>query len=276
MFVKTYRLPTPLLIFQAALVVGAFGVGILLSPFLVLARHTAQRPVRRLKHPAKRDEQRRYLALGFYIGSFLIIFGMIGMWTRWCLGKRDPWLWVIFWITEGQRTWTRPALLCYWALLGIISVIVWNLKLTKWRRYKAAWSSTNDAPAASNRSSGSFDQSGGRQDRAPTPPVGNLGFAGGSQMANDLFDAANKHVPTLSLNARRKSFHALAVAMFVPGVALDVSHRVGSNMFTANSLHPSSLRLFIWRSAQRSRFSPSQSIFDTLRFIPLERRSICL
>lgn len=40
--------------------------------------------------------------------------------------------------------------------------------------------------------------------------------------ATDLLDAANKHVPTLSLNARRKFFHGLAVAMFLPGVAIDV------------------------------------------------------
>ncbi|KAF8348877.1 hypothetical protein F5887DRAFT_539900 [Amanita rubescens] len=39
--------------------------------------------------------------------------------------------------------------------------------------------------------------------------------------ATDLLDAADKHVPTLRLNARRKFFHALAVVMFVPGVAFD-------------------------------------------------------
>jgi dolichol kinase len=42
-------------------------------------------------------------------------------------------------------------------------------------------------------------------------------------VATDLLDAADKHVPTLRLNARRKFFHALAVAMFLPGVASDVS-----------------------------------------------------
>ena len=43
-----------------------------------------------------------------------------------------------------------------------------------------------------------------------------------SNAASDLMDAADKHVPTLGLNARRKFFHALAVAMFVPGIAYDV------------------------------------------------------
>lgn len=36
-------------------------------------------------------------------------------------------------------------------------------------------------------------------------------------------DAADQRMPTLSVNARRKFFHALAVVMFVPGIAVDVS-----------------------------------------------------
>ncbi|XP_006459296.1 Tco6 SGD histidine kinase sensor protein [Agaricus bisporus var. bisporus H97] len=42
-----------------------------------------------------------------------------------------------------------------------------------------------------------------------------------THVATDLLDAADRHVPTLKLNARRKFFHGLAVVMFVPGVALD-------------------------------------------------------
>lgn len=48
-------------------------------------------------------------------------------------------------------------------------------------------------------------------------------LSNGANVATDLLDAAGKHVPTLTLNARRKFFHALTVVMFVPGVALDVS-----------------------------------------------------
>ncbi|KAG8746603.1 hypothetical protein FRC12_014248 [Ceratobasidium sp. 428] len=40
-------------------------------------------------------------------------------------------------------------------------------------------------------------------------------------VATDLLDAADKHVPTLSRNGRRKFFHALAVLMFVPGICWD-------------------------------------------------------
>lgn len=44
-----------------------------------------------------------------------------------------------------------------------------------------------------------------------------------SLAATELLDAADKRVPTLTLNARRKSFHGVAVLMFLPGIALDVS-----------------------------------------------------
>lgn len=39
--------------------------------------------------------------------------------------------------------------------------------------------------------------------------------------ASEWLDAADRRVPTLGLNGRRKFFHALAVVMFVPGVAAD-------------------------------------------------------
>jgi len=42
-----------------------------------------------------------------------------------------------------------------------------------------------------------------------------------SAVATQMMDAADQRIPTLSVNARRKSFHALAVAMFIPGMAVD-------------------------------------------------------
>lgn len=44
-----------------------------------------------------------------------------------------------------------------------------------------------------------------------------------SLAATELLDAADKRVPTLTLNARRKSFHGVVVLMFLPGIAFDVS-----------------------------------------------------
>lgn len=49
-----------------------------------------------------------------------------------------------------------------------------------------------------------------------------------SLAATELLDAADKRVPTLTLNARRKSFHGVAVLMFLPGIAFDVS--IGSSV----------------------------------------------
>ena len=44
-----------------------------------------------------------------------------------------------------------------------------------------------------------------------------------SGVATQMMDAADQKMPILSVNSRRKFFHALAVVMFVPGIAIDVS-----------------------------------------------------
>ena len=64
----------------------------------------------------------------------------------------------------------------------------------------------------------------------PTPAIPSMisfsNLPNGVQMslaATEFLDAADKRVPTLTLNARRKSFHGVAVLMFLPGIAFDVS-----------------------------------------------------
>jgi dolichol kinase len=103
-YIRTYKLPTPLVIFQIALIVGSFGF--LLSPFLVMSRNNAQRLVHRLRFPHEKERNRCYYALGFYIGAVLVVGTLVGFWTRWCLSNRDPWLWAIFWMFEGKKKWT--------------------------------------------------------------------------------------------------------------------------------------------------------------------------
>jgi dolichol kinase len=238
-FIQTYRLPTPLLKFQIALIAGSLLTGFLLSPLLLLSRQIARRPARRLRNPHEKLKQQRMLAGSFYGGTALVVGVIVGLWTRWCLGGRDPWKWAVLFLLEGQRRWTRPALLVYWAALGIISVAAWNRQLARSRRYRprptATASDTNvllsstgvdvtpstDASAANTppASATSLGISFPPLPTLPTLPNG----SGVSQAATEFFDAADKHVPTLSLNARRKFFHALAVAMFLPGVAIDVS-----------------------------------------------------
>ena len=252
-YIRTYRLPTPLLIFQIALIVGSIITGFLLSPFLVLSRNNAQRPVHRLRFPQEKERNRRYFALGFYVGAVLIVGTLVGFWTRWCLRNRNPWLWTIFWMLEGKNKWTRPALLAYWALLGSISIAGWSRQLARSRKYRVRSGlpaiSEGVMPAPSTVANSAVRepiQERVLPDPAPSiaPTSGSLGMSfptsfpnmptlpnlpnlpNGANMTNvatDLLDAADKHVPTLSLNARRKFFHGLAVLMFIPGVAIDVS-----------------------------------------------------
>ncbi len=285
-YIKTFRLPTPLLIYQLALIPGSLLTGFLLSPLLYLSRHIAQRPVRRLRFPLEKQKHRRLLALAFYAGTVLIVGGLIGLWARWCLGGRDPWVYAVFWVLEGKNKWTRPALLAYWGLLISISVAGWTRQLARGKRWRqwnsrgnmhlsvasgdvmggpvsprygatpagAGYSTLAQAPATT--SAGILGQAGGSQvpgagpvaelsdpSAPPTPPGESmLGLrfpnmpnlpdlpngANLSNVATDLLDAADKHVPTLSVNARRKYFHALAVVMFVPGIAVDVRHLLSS------------------------------------------------
>lgn len=194
--------------------------------------------MRRLRLPQEKQQHRRALAAGFYIGTIIIVVGLIGSWTWWNLGRRNPWFWAILWLLEGRKKWSRPMLLAYWGLLGSISVAGWNRQLSRSRRYRHRNTSggTQDnviVPFAVNS-----NQKPQTEISSPTPTttlgltfpnLANLSnLSNGSQVATELLDAADKHVPTLGINARRKFFHALAVVMFLPGVAVDVSNLLSS------------------------------------------------
>ncbi|KAG8962584.1 hypothetical protein FRC00_009274 [Tulasnella sp. 408] len=252
-FIRTYRSPTPLLIFQIALIPGAFLTGFLLSPILVLSRNLAQKPSHRLRYPEQKVTFRKTLAAGFYGLSAIIIGGLVGSWTGWCLAledsssilhfMRDPWLWVIRWTLEGHRPWSRPALLIYWAALASISVAGWNRQLARARKTGRKVVGVQAVPALSSPvtavATGSTLQGGSTAvtgSRPQTRPAHRDEPSAASPTATsfsppstavpssmtELLDAADKRVPILTLNGRRKFFHALAVVMFVPGIASDV------------------------------------------------------
>lgn len=249
-FIKTYRLPTPLLIYHLALIMGSFLTGFLLSPLLVLSRHIAQRPVRRLRFPQEKPRHRRALAAAFYAGSVIIIIGPVGVWTQLCLDSRNPWLWIVWWFLGGKTWWTRPALLVYWGVLCSISVAGWNRQLARSRRYRPMNPSVGvGSPEASTTSESVQEPSDHVQAGRPLSPTSanggtslSLTFpnlpngANMSHVATDLLDAADKHVPTLSLHARRKFFHALAVVLFLPGVIVDVRSIATLLMFDTETL----------------------------------------
>ncbi|BEI97182.1 hypothetical protein CcaverHIS631_0207710 [Cutaneotrichosporon cavernicola] len=212
-YIKTYRLPTPLLIFQLALIPGSLLTGFLLSPLLYLSRNMAQRPIHRLRFPHEKPAHRRLLALGFYAGTALVVVGVVGMWARWMLGRRDPWFWALRFIVAGPHMWTRPVLLAYWGGLALFSVAAWQRQLTRARRhrtYAVSRDSTSSTVSVSTSALGVERVTLRPLRTQPEPSV-----------ATQMMDRADQSMWTLSVNARRKSFHFLAVAMFIPGVTFD-------------------------------------------------------
>ena len=226
-YIKTYRLPTPLLTFQLALIPGSLLAGFLLSPLLYLSRHLAQKPAHRLRFPHEKPVHRRLLALGFYAGSAIVCGGLVGFWTRWCLEWRDPFVWVAMFFVEGKRWWTRPVLLSYWGALAIISVAGWNRQLVRARRHRRY-----DPPSQPSRAERNAQL---HHDTTSSSSISNIPLASGPTHSHvgsghvdnpsgfaQMMNAADQRLPTFSVNARRKFFHGLAVVMFVPGIALDV------------------------------------------------------
>lgn len=218
-YIKTYRLPTPLLIFQLALIPGSLLTGFLLSPLLYLSRHLAQRPIHRLRFPHEKPAHRRLLALGFYAGAALVVVAVVGMWCRWMLGRRDPWLWALRFILAGPHFWTRPALLSYWGALALFAVAAWQRQLTRARRHRryvvAPRDSTSSSISATTSATTTSLVSRTGESAMSNNPTSH------ESVASQMMDRADQRIPTLSVNARRKSFHALAVAMFIPGMAMD-------------------------------------------------------
>lgn len=235
-YVKTFRRPTPLLTFQLALVVGTFMIGFLLSPLLYLSRHLAQKPVHRLRWPLKRDLHRRLLAFFFYLFSALYVVGVLGLWVYWVLDKRNPWLWTFNFVVSGQRWWSRPALITYWIGLVSITIAGWQATVLNGKRFRIRTGAPSNTNGISNPTANHQIVTAGRLGVSPIGAPGSsanepleVGFSKMKSLASsasgDLSAAANQLFPKraayLSLNARRKFFHALAVLMFAPGIAFD-------------------------------------------------------
>jgi dolichol kinase len=229
-YVQTYRLPSPLLIYQLALMPGSFLVGFLLSPILYLSRYISQKPSHRLRFPEEKNRHRRFLALGFYLGTLLIVGGLIGFWSKWQLDWRDPWVWIVLWVLEGSHWWSRPVLLAYWAVLASISVTGWELQLAK-TRHKRPWTTVGPPGRDAGSSSGPTAGKSSTSRSAASSSV-RIGSGPSSQPASAREGghatgtyhptAVMARVPVLSLNGRRKFFHGLALLMFVPGIYFDV------------------------------------------------------
>ncbi|KAN0063884.1 dolichol kinase [Thecaphora frezii] len=228
-YIKTFRRPTPLLIYQLALVVGTFIIGFLLSPLLYLSRNLAQKPTHRLRWPDKRNLHRRLLAGFFYFFAAAYIVGVLGMWVRWMLVKRDPWIWVFQFLVKGPKTWSRLLLVAYWGVLVSGSILGWQMVVARAKRYRSLGPGYGRAQAGKSGPATATGASKEAQEvQEPTEGMqrangaaAKLGQAGAAALSKDGGTTTIKKAVHLSLNARRKFFHALAVLLFVPGIAFD-------------------------------------------------------
>lgn len=237
-FVKTFRHPTPLLVFQLALVVGTFMIGFLLSPLLYLSRHLAQKPVHRLRWPHKRDLHRRLLAGFFYLFAALFVVGVLGLWVWWQLGGRNPWMWTLLFVIKGKYWWSRPLLVGYWLALVSASIAGWQATVVSGKRIRLRPGSSSTAsqsatsarlvaapPYSANEpletTSGKAMSKVGLRSAGTDATSHGMGPTAGTVGPNPNSHMALKRAAHLSLNARRKFFHALAVLLFAPGIALD-------------------------------------------------------
>ncbi|KAF7375160.1 Dolichol kinase [Mycena sanguinolenta] len=222
-YLKTYRLPTPLVVFQSALIGGPFLAGFLVAPFLVLSRHAAQTPIRRQRRqsPADALRTRKILAASAAGGVLLIVFGPLGLWTRWCLGNRDPWVWALRWVLGRRR---RIALLGYWGALGSVSVAGWARQLARSRRAAGMGAAVGVGLGSGMGGMGMSMSMGGMMGKGPIAAAGNGTNDTPTTPTSALFAVSGElldRAPTLGLNARRKFFHGLVVVMFIPGIAFD-------------------------------------------------------
>lgn len=150
--------------------------------------------------------------------------GALGLWVRWLLGGRDPWFWTAHFVVQGQRWWTRPALVIYWLVWISASITGWQTVVSKAKRFRSRPPNAptsqqpptpNSAPHAATVSTNSAP-SGAKAIKSWSYATSPL--ATETNFSAKLRRPAHHH---LSLNARRKFFHALAVVLYTPAIAFD-------------------------------------------------------
>lgn len=215
------------------------------------------------KWPMERTRQRRLLAAGVFFGlSGIIIFGL-GGWSGWMLGGNllRPWTWAASFVVSGTdhsflsssplapttvtgwKRWKRLVLVAYWVGTIVVAVGGWQTRLVRARRIRMrkGEAGTLSSPSIALKSVG--------KKTSNTLGLGGLGLSmggGGGEGKKDSStlvgigkvgaeDAREEKRVHASLNMRRKFFHALAVTMFLPGIAIDVSSPRSSFLLTTCS-----------------------------------------
>ncbi|KAI3626367.1 hypothetical protein CBS9595_001728 [Malassezia furfur] len=218
--IVAYRTPSVVYAYQLALIVGMMLVGLVLSPLLALSRVLAQRPTHRLRWPDKRNLHRRLLSLGFFVFLALIVFGTLGPWVWWMLGRRNPWLFIARFTLQGPYWWLRLALLGYWGVLCNIALLSLQLMVNRVWQYATVGDQVQ-AQAIKRRGARSdsvtqVPPNRTASQRAASSAVSRLAAPRADNEATALGPAL-----AVNVNVRRKFFHMLAVLLFVPGLAWD-------------------------------------------------------
>ncbi|WFD42662.1 dolichol kinase [Malassezia psittaci] len=219
--VISYRSPTTLLVYQLALTVGMLMVGLILSPVLSLSRVLAQRPTHRLRWPGKRNLHRRLLAISFFVLFALLVFGVIGPWVWWMLGKRNPYLYIAKFTLEGPYWWSRLALLAYWGVLCNIALLSLQLMVNRVWQYATVGDQVRMQTV--NRRGMLSDLRSNTQSAIPSASQRAANTAASRFAAPSAEGEETSLGPAIAVNVngRRKFFHMLAVLLFMPGIAWD-------------------------------------------------------
>lgn len=215
-----FREPSAIVFCQLAVVAGMLLIGIVLSPLLVLSRNLAQRPTHRLRWPLKRNLHRRLLALSFFLLSTAIVLCVLSPWLAWQLHKRSAWLYFARFMLQGPYWWSRLALLVYWGLLCNIALLSIQLMVNRMWQY----ATVGDQVKASSRTlPPSTTPSVQPQRTVPTATERASTLAATQFAEHGELEESTSLGPrvAVSVNGRRKFFHALAVLLFVPGIAWD-------------------------------------------------------
>ncbi|GBB91361.1 hypothetical protein RclHR1_01860015 [Rhizophagus clarus] len=117
------HIPSSIIIFQIALVLGIPLIGIILSPFLIHSRHLAQQRTWKSKrsHIRNNNNGKKRMALVIYLITAVMV-GLIGLWVQNFLG-RNPYLWVFAFVIESR---VRIFLCIFWIGLIAISLVLFN------------------------------------------------------------------------------------------------------------------------------------------------------
>ena len=215
-----FREPSAIVLGQLALVAGMLLIGLVLSPLLVLSRNLAQRPTHRLRWPLKRNLHRRLLALSFFLLSAAMVLCVLSPWLAWQLHKRSAWLYFARFMLQGPHWWSRLALLVYWGLLCNTALLSIQLMVNRMWQY----ATVGDQVKASSRTLPPSTAPSVQPQRTVPTATERASTLAATQFAErgerEESTSLGPRV-AVSVNGRRKFFHALAVLLFVPGIAWD-------------------------------------------------------